>query len=96
MAGVSKTVAPQGDAVDDVVKAPVKAVPKRVLALPFSGGTTIIIRDIDFAKGNVEHPTVTWDYRVKDFTVEVGNEITEEAANYLVKNFPDSFKFVQG
>lgn len=74
---------------------PVETVkPERIKAYPFSGGTTIIIRDSDFAKGGVEHPTVSWDYRVDDFTLTVGNGISKEAADYLTKNFPDSFKFV--
>ena len=76
--------------------APVEVAPsgKRIQAIPFSGGTTVVIRDIDFNAGGVEHPAVTWDYRINDFTVEVGKGITEQAANFLVQSFPDSFKFV--
>lgn len=79
-----------------VESAPVEAKPsgKCIKAIPFSGGTTVVIRDIDFKAGNIEHPAVTWDYRIDDFTVKVGEAITEEAANFLVQSFPDSFKFV--
>lgn len=98
MAGTSKSHA--SDVVEKVAEdAPVQPQPvarggKRIKAFPFAGGTTVVIRDVDFGAGNVEHSTVTWDYRIDDFTVEVGKGITEEAANYLVKNYPDSFKFV--
>lgn len=88
MAGVTK---PQG--VDEAPQVkPVAS--QRIKAIPFSGGTTVIIRDVDFQKGNVEHDTVTWDYRIDGFTVEVGNGISKEAADYLVKSFPGSFVFV--
>ena len=67
---------------------------KRLKAIPFSGGTTVVVRDVDFSNAGVDHPTVTWDYRIDGFTVIVGDKITDEAANILVNKFPDSFKFV--
>lgn len=70
------------------------AKPKLIKAIPFSGGTTIIVRPEDFKRSGVDHPQVQWDYRINDFSVVVGEDITEEAANVLVKNFPDSFTFV--
>jgi hypothetical protein len=101
MAGMSRhrheSVVDAVDAVDAVETAPVeetKSVGKRIQAIPFSGGTTVVIRKSDFEKAGVEHASVTWDYRIDDFTVEVGKGITEEAANTLVNNFPDSFKFL--
>ena len=103
MSGTSRqrhhTVVDEVDAVDSVDSlneaAPeTKTVSKRVKATPFSGGTTVIIRNSDFEKFGVEHAGVTWDYRINDFTVAVGEGITEEAANALVNNLPDSFKFL--
>lgn len=88
MAGVTK---PQ-DASEAPQAKPVAV--QRVKAIPFFGGTTVIIRDTDFQKGNIEHDTVTWDYRIDEFTVRIGEGISKEAADYLVNNFPDSFKFV--
>lgn len=67
---------------------------KRIKAIPFSNGTTVIVRAVDFSAAGVEHPDVKWDYRIDDFTVAVGDGITAEAANVLVSKFPDSFKFV--
>lgn len=67
---------------------------KRIKAIPFSGGTTVIIRAADFSNVGVEHPDVTWDYRIDDFTVAIGDGISAEAANVLVNKFPDSFTFV--
>lgn len=92
MAGISKATGT--GAVEATPTAAVTAKPERIKAFPFSGGTTIIIRDSDFEKGGVEHSTVSWDYRVDDFTITVGSGISKEAADYLTKNFPDSFKFV--
>lgn len=98
MAGMSRQHRENAvDAVEAVDAAPVeekKSVAKRIQAIPFSGGTTVVIRKSDFEKAGVEHADVTWDYRIDDFTVVVGQGITEEAANTLANNFPDSFKFL--
>lgn len=93
MAGTSKSFNDEDTVVEPAVRQPTSR-EKKIKAFPFSGGTTIIIRDVDFKQGNIDHPTVTWDYRIDDFTVEVNKSITQEAADYLVNNFPDSFKFV--
>jgi len=82
------------DAVDTNTDKAEKPVGKRIKAIPFSGGTTVIIRKSDFEKTGVKHADVTWDYRIDDFTVVVGQGITEEAADALVNSFPDSFTFV--
>lgn len=103
MAGTHKSrfdeavvVAAPVEEVAPVESAPVEAKPsgKCIKAIPFSGGTTVVIRDIDFKAGSIDHAAVTWDYRIDDFTVKVGEGITEQAANFLVQSFPDSFKFV--
>lgn len=69
---------------------------KRVQAIPFSGGTTVVVRSADFKNaGDIDHDSVTWDYRVDDFTVEVGKGINQEAAEFLVKTYPNSFRFIE-
>lgn len=84
---------------DEAVKAtPVapKAAPpaKRVRAKPFAGGTTVVIRDSDFARGGISHPRVEWDFRRNNFTVPVGNGgLSKEAAEYLVNTFPSQFEY---
>jgi hypothetical protein len=67
---------------------------RRVRAITFASGTTVIIRKQDFALGGVDHEEVVWDFRVDDFTVAVGEGISAEAADYLTSNFPDSFVYV--
>lgn len=97
MASSRARVAPSRVADTESAPAEVTSGGKRVKAVPFSGGTTIVVRSSDFDKaGNIDHPDVTWDYRVDGFTVEVGKGITAEAADFLVNNYPDSFRFVEG
>ena len=84
------------DTSDVTPRQEVNATGKRIQAVPFSGGTTIVVRSVDFENAGIEHPDVTWDYRTGDFTVEVGKAITAEAADLLVNKFPDSFRFVGG
>lgn len=99
MAGISRS---RSHAVDDVVDeadtAPREEKKthsgKKIKAIPFSNGTTVIVRNVDFEKVGVKHANVTWDYRIDNFTVTVGEGITEEAACALVNHFPDSFQFV--
>lgn len=68
---------------------------EKVRAIPFAHGTTVIIRAQDFkTAGNIEHPDVTWDFRVNDFCATVGENISKEAADFLTKNYPDSFQYV--
>lgn len=67
---------------------------RRIKAIPFSNGTTVIVRGSDFQQQGVTHPDVTWDFRVDDFTVAVGQGITQGAADLLVTKFPESFEYV--
>jgi hypothetical protein len=67
---------------------------KRVKAIPFQNCTTVIIRESDFQLGGVSHKEVAWDFRVEDFTVAVGEGISQEAADYLTSSFPDDFQYV--
>ena len=88
----------EGTVVDAADTAPRQAVSvggKRVKAIPFASATTVVIRSSDFKQaGNIDHADVEWDFRVNDFTVEVGKEISQEAADFLVENYSDSFKYV--
>jgi hypothetical protein len=65
----------------------------RIEAIPYQNCTTVVIRSSDFAANGVNHPDVTWDFRVDKFTVKVGEKISEEAAELLVKNYSSQFKY---
>src|SRR5574337_1891381 len=87
------TAAEVVDTADEAVvheEAP-KLTGKRVRAIPAFGGTTIEIRDIDFANGGIDHPTVIWDFRKNNFTVKVGEELSEEAAEWLTSEHGHQF-----
>lgn len=97
MAGRARNTPSVADTEDKTPRQPVETAGKRIKAIPFSGGTTVLVRTVDFKKaGNIDHPDVTWDYRVNGFTVEVDKEITAEAADFLVNNYPGSFEFIGG
>jgi hypothetical protein len=76
--------------------APPKLSGRLVRAYPAMNGTTVEITEANFIAHGIHHPTVTWDFRINDFTVEIGEgkPISEEAAEFLCSNFPDSFKLV--
>lgn len=90
MAGISRS----GEPVDTAAPTGPTIAKKKIKAIPFSNGTTVVIRAIDFENAGIKHPDVTWDYRIDNFTVSVGDKITNEAANLLVSKFPESFAFV--
>jgi len=76
---------------------------KRVRAIPAvitnSGdrGTTIEVRKSDFASKGIDHATVVFDSRKDHFTLPVGkNGLSEEAADFLTKNYPTSFEYMGG
>jgi hypothetical protein len=93
MAGIHKT-----DVVDSADTSPRQSSStsgKCVKAIPFGSATTVIVRSSDFQQaGNIVHPDVEWDFRVNDFTVSVGKEISAEAADFLVSKYSDSFQYV--
>jgi hypothetical protein len=93
MAGINKT-----DVVDSADVSPRQSsgvAGKRVKAIPFGDATTVIVREEDFRDaGKIDHPDVEWDFRVDDFTVSVGKEISAEAADFLVSKYGDSFQYV--
>jgi hypothetical protein len=69
---------------------------ERVRAIPAKGGTTVIVNAKDFTDHGIDHPAVTWDFRLDSFTVEVGvgKAISKEAADFLTKNYPQSFEYM--
>jgi hypothetical protein len=67
---------------------------KRVRAIPYMNATTVRIRPMDFKLGGIDHKQVEWDFRRHNFTVAVGDELSEEAAEYLTKNFPTDFEYM--
>lgn len=95
MSGIHKVITDEVvDTADTAIRHVVDA-GKKLKAIPFSEATTVVVRQEDFKKnGDIKHDTVTWDFRVNDFTVTVGQEISKEAADFLVKNYSDSFKYV--
>lgn len=67
---------------------------KRVRAIPYENGSTIEVTKADFANHQINHPKVVWDYRKDNMTVKVGDGISEEAAEFLTKNYPTSFEYM--
>jgi hypothetical protein len=69
---------------------------KRVRAIPAKGGTTVLVRKQDFASKGIDHPDVKFDYRTDKFTLPVGKgkSISTEAADFLTKNYPTSFEYL--
>lgn len=84
------------DVVDVADTAPRYTAPKgkKIKAVPFSNATTVVVRAEDFKSAGIEHKDVTWDFRLDDFCVVVGDVISKEAADFLVKNYSDSFHYV--
>lgn len=67
---------------------------KLVRAIPYMNATTIRIRPMDFKNGGIDHKQVEWDFRKNNFTVPVGEELSQEAADYLTKSFPTDFEYI--
>lgn len=67
---------------------------KRVRAIPYHNATTVRIRPMDFRLGGIDHKQVEWDFRKDNFTVPVGDALSEEAADYLTENFPTDFEYI--
>ena len=84
------------DVVDEADTSPrqVNSDGKRIQAIPFSNGTTVVVRSSDFEANGVSHGDVTWDYRVDDFTVVVGEGISAKAADLLTSKFSDNFRYI--
>jgi hypothetical protein len=90
------TAAEVTDEADNAVvhEEPPKLVGKRVRAIPNFGGTTVVIREEDFANNGIDHPTVEWDFRKDNFTVPVGPQLSEEAAEWLTSEQGHQFVYV--
>lgn len=70
---------------------------QKIQAIPFSGGTTVVVRQKDFqGSANIEHDDVKWDYRIDNFCVTIGEGISQEAAQFLATNYPNSFRIIEG
>ena len=86
------------DIVDPIDEATPRLLPdlsgKRIRAIPYQNCTTVVIRKSDFALGGFDQGDVEWDFRVDAFTVKVGDKISQEAADWLVKNYSDQFEYV--
>lgn len=76
---------------------------KRVRAIPSvitrstGNATTIEVTRADFNTHDIDHPTVTWDFRKDNYTLKVGTkagQISEEAADFLTEKFPTSFEYL--
>lgn len=85
---------PENDKLDTTTSVSSDMSGKRIKAIPGLGGTTVIISDKDFAANGIAHKTVIFKLRVSKFTLQVGTEISEEAANFLVESRPSSYQFV--
>lgn len=73
---------------------------RRVRAIPYQNGNRIKLSSADFKqRGGFDHPPVLWDQRVDNYTVAVGtgyNQISEQAAEFLTKNFKETFEYIDG
>ena len=91
------------DSADNAVRVTANLSGKRVRAIPAvitkngDHGTTVEVRASDFLAKGIEHETVTFDARRDNYTLPVGDgegQISEKAANFLTKNYPYSFEFM--
>ena len=69
---------------------------KRVRAIPARGGTTVEITRGVFKGKGIDNPTVKWDFRKDNFTVPVGELLSQEAADFLTLEYPQSFEYMSG
>jgi len=70
---------------------------KRVRAVPYQNGSTVIVDAKDFREYGIDHKQVKWDYRKDHFTVKVGtgdNQISQEAADFLTQNHKETFEYM--
>lgn len=84
------------DTADTAVKAEASDLSgKRVRAIPPMNANTVIVSEADFESVGIKNTTVTWDFRVDQYTVPVSeNGLTEKAADYLTKTHPLSFEYI--
>jgi hypothetical protein len=71
---------------------------KRVRAIPGAGGTTVVVRKVDFKNNGIDHPEVKFDFRKDRFTLAVGDkegQLSQEAADFLTENYPVQFEYLE-
>jgi hypothetical protein len=73
---------------------------KRIRAIPAHPGQTtgVVVHKNDFAKHDVEHPTIEFNFRKDGFTLPVGKRggVSEDAAEFLTSEFPQQFEYMGG
>lgn len=74
---------------------------KRIRAIPAvitkSGdrSSRVEVSKENFRDKGIDHPSVTFDFQKDNFTLPVGeNGVSEEAADFLTKNYPTSFEYM--
>jgi hypothetical protein len=72
---------------------------ERVRAVFYGGGTTKEVSKRDFARFEIDHPSVVFDFRKDDATLRVDppkgfSGLTKEAADFLTSRFPTEFEYV--
>jgi hypothetical protein len=67
---------------------------KRVRAIPAKGGTVVRVTQGDFKSHGVNSPTVEFAFLKDNFTLPVGGSLSKEAADFLTKQFPESFEYM--
>jgi hypothetical protein len=72
---------------------------KRIRAIAAHPGqtTAVVVHKSDFARHNVEHNTIEFNFRKDNFTLPVGkNGVSEDAAEFLTSGFPMQFEYMGG
>lgn len=72
---------------------------RRVRAIPYQGGSTVVVNAQDFAAHNIDNGRVEFDFRIDHFTLPVGtgdseNLLTEAGAAFLTKKYPETFEYM--
>jgi hypothetical protein len=91
-----KDVSPRAAAVSFSGKT-IRAIPT-VITKGGETGTTVEVRRSDFHNFGIDHDTITFDSFRTNYTLPVGEEggVSQEAADFLTKNFPTSFEYMGG
>lgn len=79
-------VSPRGPSVDTSGR--------RLRAIAQRGGTLVEVRSTDFANNGIKHDTVQFSHFKDNWTLKVGQGISEEAAKFLAKFAPETFEFL--
>lgn len=83
------------DAADNSPRGPeVSLSGKRLRGIPQRGGVKIQVDEADFARHGIKQGTVVFSYFKDNFTVEVGKDISQDAADFLVKYAPETYEYM--